>query len=120
MATQALTKGDMATLDVSRGELYADDSWRPLFAQLRAENPIHYCPDSVFGPYWSVTRYDDIVAVEADPQTFSSSFEHGGIVLFDMQDTNVKLAMFIAMDDPEDRKSTRLNSSHKCAFHITS
>lgn len=101
MATQALTKGDMATLDVSRGELYADDSWRPLFAQLRAENPIHYCPDSVFGPYWSVTRYDDIVAVEADPQTFSSSFEHGGIVLFDMQDTNVKLAMFIAMDDPE-------------------
>src|SRR3546814_14944798 len=35
------------------------------------------------------------------PQTFSSSFEHGGIVLFDMQDTNVKLAMFIAMDDPE-------------------
>lgn len=101
MTMPRLTKDDLKMLDVSRGDLYADDSWRPLFAQLRAEEPVHYCPDSVFGPYWSVTRYDDIIAVEADPQNFSSSFEHGGIVLFDMQNTNVKLAMFIAMDDPE-------------------
>ncbi len=88
-------------LDVSDGGLWARSGWRPMFAQLRAEDPVNYCQSSVFGPYWSITRYDDIVAVEADAQTFSSSWEHGGIVIFDMVDTGVQLRMFIAMDDPE-------------------
>jgi cytochrome P450 len=92
---------DLATLDVSRGELWETNTQGPLFARLRAEKPVHYCPDSVFGPYWSVTRYADIEAVEGNPQLYSSSWEHGGIVLFDMQDTGVQLRMFIAMDDPE-------------------
>lgn len=88
-------------LDVSDGALWASGAWRPHFTLLRNEDPVNYCENSIFGPYWSVTRYDDIVAVEADPQTFSSSWEHGGIVIFDMQDTGVQLRMFIAMDDPE-------------------
>ena len=92
---------DLATLDVSRGELYAEDSWRPLFEKLRREEPVHYCPDSFFGPYWSVTRHAEVVEVESHPEIYSSSWEHGGIVLFDMQDTKVQLRMFIAMDDPE-------------------
>ncbi len=92
---------DLATLDVSRGELWAANEQGPLFAQLRAEKPVHYCPESFFGPYWSVTRYADIEAVESNPAVYSSSWEHGGIVLFDMQDTGVQLRMFIAMDDPE-------------------
>ena len=87
--------------DVSRADLWATETWRPLFDRLRAEEPVSHCPQSFFGPYWSITRYDDIVAIEADPQTFSSSWEHGGIVIFDMHDTGVQLRMFIAMDDPE-------------------
>lgn len=88
-------------LDVSRSEIWKANSWRPQFERLRADDPVSYCADSFFGPYWSVTRYDDVVAVESDPATFSSSWEHGGIVIFDMQDTGVQLRMFIAMDDPE-------------------
>jgi cytochrome P450 len=94
MAT--LPADDLTTLDVSRSELWEANSWRPLFARLR-----NYCPDSIFGPYWSVTRYADIEEVEANPQLYSSSWEHGGIVIFDMHDTGVQLRMFIAMDDPE-------------------
>lgn len=101
MATIAGSAPTAESLDVSRAELWTASSWRPLFARLRAEDPVSYCPDSIFGPYWSITRYDDIVEVEGDPQTFSSSWEHGGIVIFDMQDTGVQLRMFIAMDDPE-------------------
>ncbi len=100
MATLA-EAGKLEQLDVSRAELWAANAWRPYFTRLRAEEPVSYCPESFFGPYWSITRYDDIVAVEADPETFSSSWEHGGIVIFDMQDTGVQLRMFIAMDDPE-------------------
>lgn len=88
-------------LDVSEGGLWARSAWRPLFSRLRDEDPVNFCESSIFGPYWSITRYDDIVAVEGDPETFSSSWEHGGIVIFDMVDTGVQLRMFIAMDDPE-------------------
>jgi cytochrome P450 len=101
MATIELNGAALESLDVSRAELWKANSWRPLFARLRAEDPVSYCPESFFGPYWSIARYDDIVAVESDPATFSSSWEHGGIVIFDMQDTGVQLRMFIAMDDPE-------------------
>ena len=101
MATTAVSPENLEQLDVSRAELWATNAWRPYFARLRDEAPISFCPESFFGPYWSVTRYDDIIAVEDDPQTFSSSWEHGGIVIFDMHDTNVQLRMFIAMDDPE-------------------
>jgi cytochrome P450 len=92
---------DLATLDISRGDLWETNAQGPLFARLRAEKPVHYCPESVFGPYWSVTRYADIEEVEGKPEIYSSSWEHGGIVIFDMQDTGVQLRMFIAMDDPE-------------------
>lgn len=92
---------DLAKMDVSRGELWESNTQGPLFARLRAEKPVHYCPNSVFGPYWSVTRYADIEEVEGNPQLYSSSWEHGGIVIFDMHDTGVQLRMFIAMDDPE-------------------
>ena len=45
----------MATLalpdtDVSRAELWVQNSWRPLFAKLRAEDPVNWCPESFFGP----------------------------------------------------------------------
>ena len=68
-----------ASIDVSDPRLYQDDTWRPLFAQLRRDDPVHYCEASRFGPYWSVTRYDDISAVELDHQNYSSSSELGGI-----------------------------------------
>ena len=66
-----------------RSPLYQDDTWRPLFAQLRRDDPVHYCEASPFGPYWSVTRYDDIFAVELDHENYSSSSELGGIQVAD-------------------------------------
>ena len=62
----------LEAIDVSDGRLLEQDAWRPWFARLRAEAPVHYCADSAFGPYWSVTRFDDIKAVDMNHQTFSS------------------------------------------------
>ncbi|MEJ0044046.1 MAG: hypothetical protein WDM81_18340 [Rhizomicrobium sp.] len=36
----------------------------PYFERLRREDPVHYCADSEFGPYWSITKYNDIMAVD--------------------------------------------------------
>jgi hypothetical protein len=57
--------------------IYQQDTWQPLFARLRREAPVHYCAESAYGPYWSTTRYNDIMAVELDHTSYSS--ELGGI-----------------------------------------
>jgi cytochrome P450 len=96
--TQAL-HASTSSIDVSDPRLYQDDIWRPLFARLRRDDPVHYCEASPFGPYWSVTRYDDIFAVELDHENYSSSSELGGIQLAD-QPKGQERASFIRMDPP--------------------
>lgn len=89
--------------DVTNPDLYATDSWRPVFEAMRADAPINYCPDSPFGPYWSITRHADIQTIEAQPDIFSSSHEHGGITVADLPDAN-----FIAMDQPKHSAQRRV------------
>lgn len=86
-------------MDVSNPELYEANSFHPLFRELRATDPVHYCNESQFGPYWAITRYEDIVAVDTNYRVFSSAA--GGISIFDMQvDSN---SSFINMDLPDHR-----------------
>ena len=91
-------------IDVSNPSLYEADAHWPYFERLRAEAPVHYCKQSAFGPYWSVTRFDDIMEVEKDHETFSS---FPAIVIGD-QDPDFTVKQFIAMDPPrhdEQRKT---------------
>jgi cytochrome P450 len=87
----------LASLDVSDPAIYQQDTWRPLFARLRQEAPIHYCANSRYGPYWSVTRYSDIMTVELDHAAYSSQL--GGIQVED-QPADMKRGSFIRMDPP--------------------
>ena len=80
-------------------ELFRTDTHWPWFERLRAEDPVHYCKASDFGPYWSVTKFDDIVAVDGDHNTFSSSAENGGIALGDSYESAAG-ASFISQDSP--------------------
>ena len=80
MALESQTSGvaisdsqPLEEIDVSDPALYMNDTWQAPFARLRREDPVHYCAESPFGPYWSVTRYDDIMAVELDHSTYSSA-----------------------------------------------
>jgi len=88
--------------DVSRSDIYYEDRWQPIFAEMRAKGPIHYVPESPFGPYWNVVQHKAIQHVESLPELFSSSWEHGGITILE-RDENPELAlpMFIAMDRPK-------------------
>jgi cytochrome P450 len=87
-------------IDVAQNHLYSDHSWPGLFAYLRQISPVHYCPASHFGPYWSVTRHADVMYVESLPELFSSSWAYGGITIL-QNDPDIHLPMFIAMDRPE-------------------
>ncbi len=90
---------DLASMDVSDPALFQNDTWQPLFQRLRRECPVHYCSDSPYGPYWSITRYQDIMDVELNDAVFSSSAEFGGTQIKD--NAGGKLPSFIRMDRPE-------------------
>ena len=87
----------LESIDVSDPRLLAEDAWRPWFERLREEAPVHYCADSPFGPYWSITRFDDIVAVDSNYQQFSSE---PFIIIGDLPD-DLPTRNFISMDPPE-------------------
>jgi cytochrome P450 len=80
-------------------ELFLHDAFWPYFERLRREAPVHWCRDSEYGPYWSVTRYQDIMAVDTNHAVFSSDAAFGGIALRD-QPLEYRRSSFIAMDPP--------------------
>ena len=85
-------------IDVSHPDLWSNDSHWPYFERLRKEEPIHWAEtEQDWGNYWSVTRWNDIMAVDTDHEAFSSE---PTIVLPDPAE-DFTLPMFIAMDPPK-------------------
>ncbi len=93
--------------------LFLEDRWQEHFARLRAEDPVHFNELKTSGRYWSITKYDDVRAVDGDWETYSSA---SGITLglsVEKMRGEVlpqQLTPFIAMDPPthtEQRKTVR-------------
>jgi len=94
----------LEAVDVSRPEIYRNDTWQPWFARLRKEAPVHYLADSVNGPFWSVCTHKLIKEVDGNNTVFSSSSEMGGIAIADPPDAEegqIQGQSFITMDEPQ-------------------
>ena len=87
-------------IDVSQPQLYQDDVWEPYFARLRREDPVHWCETGMYGSYWSVTRYRDIMQVDTSQKIYSSDAMMGGVVLRDLP-MDYRRPSFISMDQPK-------------------
>jgi cytochrome P450 len=87
----------LSDLDVSEVKRFQDDSIWPYFERLRREDPIHYCRDSPYGPYWSITKFHDIIAVDTNHGVFSSE---QGVSLGDMPE-QYWTPSFIEMSPPK-------------------
>jgi len=85
--------------DPGNPDLFRSDTFWPYFDRLRREDPVHYCKDSMFGPYWSVTKYNDIMDIETNHAVFSSAATLGGITIRDIP-SDLRRESFIAMDQP--------------------
>jgi cytochrome P450 len=95
-------------LNPAKVDRFSNDSIWPMFERLRREDPVHFTPESEYGPYWSVTKWNDIMAVDTNHEAFSSA---DGIGLANLQDVaeQEKIlgerrrggAGFITMDEPE-------------------
>jgi cytochrome P450 len=60
-------------LDPSDPMLFHRNEQDAYFKRLRAEDPVHYCAQSKYGPYWSITRYNDILEADNNHKVFSSA-----------------------------------------------
>ena len=81
-------------------ELFRTDTLWPYFERLRNEEPVHFCTTSPVGSYWSVTKYNDIVHVDANPADLFVGPQARRHMLRDAA-PEYEWPSFIAMDEPE-------------------
>jgi cytochrome P450 len=83
--------------------LFAENRMLDYFERLRREDPVHFNESEVAGRYWSLTRYNEIKAVDTDHKNFSSA--HGITLGFPIDqplpEGALDVSMFIAMDQPK-------------------
>ncbi|ARU03742.1 cytochrome P450 [Comamonas serinivorans] len=91
----------LADVDPCNVDYFEDDTVGHYFERLRREDPVHMAVHPLHGPYWSITRYQDIMSVDTNHQVFSSDWSLGGITITDEKMEEARLQMFIAMDPPK-------------------
>jgi cytochrome P450 len=102
-ATRSIGDVPLDKIHVADPALHAADAAWPVFARLRAEDPVHYCPDSPIGPYWSITKYADLMYCDVHWELFTSE----PVVVIDPiycqggPEGGVTLPSFITMDPPK-------------------
>ena len=87
-------------VDPSDPALFENDTAQHYFERLRRDDPVHLTQTELFGNFWSVTRYQDIMEVDTHHGVYSSDWTQGGITIFD-RPIDTRLQMFIAMDQPK-------------------
>jgi len=87
----------LETLDPSEGTLYQRGLLHEYLRRLREEDPVHWSPTGPTGGYWSITRFNDIIAIETNTKVFSSERD---ITVGD-QPEGFAIRNFIAMDAPD-------------------
>ena len=101
-AREAVWAEPLETQHPGRPELFESDTVWPCFERLRREDPVHFVSDSPFGPYWSITTWQAVMAVDSDHETFSSA--DGVILTMAAARDEVRGAldppMFMRMDPP--------------------
>src|SRR5471030_2678876 len=102
-ARKAAYDQPLETFNPARAAFFRDDVMWPYFERLRKESPVHFTPDSNYGAFWSITKYNDIMAVDSNHQVFSSA---SGIALPSKEaqqysEGRRSASNFISMDPPK-------------------
>ena len=87
----------LESLDPSDGTLWQRGLIHDYMRRLRQEDPVHWSPTGPTGPYWSITKFNDIVEIETKHHIFSSERD---IVVGDAPQGDFLPRNFISMDPP--------------------
>ena len=83
--------------------LWSEHKWGECFERLRNEDPVHLNETELAGRFWSLSKYEDIKAVDSDWQNFSSA--HGITLGFpveqELPEGALDITTFIAQDPPD-------------------
>ena len=94
---------DLDSINPVWNRLFQENKSLEYFRRLRAEDPVHFNETETAGRFWSLTRYDDIKAVDMDHHNFSSA--HGITLGFPIDrplpEGALDISLFIAMDPPK-------------------
>ena len=103
-------------INPSDPEIFRNDTWHPYVERLRKESPLHWAhsEEENVGGFWSVTRYNDIMAIDTNHEAFSSV---PTIVLPD-PDEDFTMPMFIAMDPPKHDEQRKTVSPIVAPAHL--
>ena len=86
----------LADIDMGNPFLYRQGQWLSHLKRLRDESPVHFQKKGPFGPFWSVTRYEDILAMDKNHHLFSAE----PYIVIGKMPAGFDIEMFIAMDPP--------------------
>ncbi len=124
MSEAAIEKLDLANsdpwsvpldkIDMSDPSLFQTDTLWGYFERLRKEDPVHYCKESMFGPYWSLTKFNDIMQVDKNHAVFTSE---PGITLPDRPE-DFQTPNFISMDPPKHDVQRKAVTSVVAPFNL--
>jgi len=91
-----------AGIDLKNPDFYTDEGYHALFSRLRAKEPVYWNPEAEGAGFWAVTRYDDVVGIVQDPETFSAATENGGMRIFNAREVAAEpRAHLLSMDPPQ-------------------
>jgi len=105
---EAVWTTPLEEINPAKTERFQNDTILPYFERLRQEDPVHFTAESEFGPYWSITRWEDIMTVDTNHEAFSSA-EGIGLANREAMAEQEKVmgerrrggAGFITMDEPD-------------------
>jgi cholest-4-en-3-one 26-monooxygenase len=116
MATTLPAEATLA--DLTRHDAFVAGIPYETFAHWRRHDPVHWTEEADGPGFWSLTKYDDIVRVNRDAETFSS--ERAGVFMFEVEEevlASMRLLM-LTMDPPRHTRYRLLVSRAFTPRHI--
>ena len=102
----------LTDIDLLDPDRFVAQEHHEMFEVLRREAPVFWHEEPGGPGFWNITRYDDLVEVNRQPELFSS--ELGGISIFDMgrvdgsESMDMRGAVMIMTDPPKHTRYRRL------------
>ncbi|MEP7172935.1 MAG: cytochrome P450 [Aestuariivirga sp.] len=88
-------------IDLKNPDFHTNESKHEVFRQLRSNAPVYWNPEIGSSGFWAVTRYDDILRVVQDSETYSADVSNGGMRIFNVEDvTSRPCPHLLSMDPP--------------------
>jgi len=92
-------------VDLSSYDAFTEGAPFATFERMRREEPVAWCPESNGRGFWSITRHNDIYALNRDPERLSSA---RGIRIEDQTEDEYEARKTFQETDPPEHTHTRM------------